>query len=352
MINLQGLNKQYLRPGQEPLVALRDVSLTVPEGQIRGVIGRSGAGKSTLIRCVNLLERPDSGTVCVDSKHLETLDMPALRQARRTIAMVFQHFNLLSTRTVAQNVAFPLHLAGLDDTAISARVNELLDRMGLEGKASAFPSELSGGQKQRVAIARALATQPRVLLCDEMTSALDPESTQSILRCLREIQKDLSLTILLITHEMDVIKSVADHVTVMGDGCVVEEGSVVSIFSKPQHAITQQLVDSTEHMLLPSAIQSAITWFHSPGSLTLLELSFAGALAAQPIIGESVRRFGVEVSILQANLSTLKDLLVGKMLIACDCSDSVLDQLQIFYENAGLNVEKKGYVKQSDWSVC
>ncbi|WP_421297976.1 methionine ABC transporter ATP-binding protein, partial [Aeromonas sp. 700722] len=217
MIKLIGLNKVY-GTGSDAVHALRDVSLHVPQGKIFGVIGASGAGKSTLIRCVNLLERPTEGQVIVDGQDLVALSERDLTQARRQIGMIFQHFNLLASRTVFANIAFPLELAGWSKEKIQQRVAELLALVGLEARAQAYPSELSGGQKQRVAIARALAPAPKVLLCDEATSALDPQTTRSILTLLKEINVKLGLTILLITHEMDVVKGICDEVAIISDG--------------------------------------------------------------------------------------------------------------------------------------
>ena len=223
MIKLIGLNKVY-GTGSDAVHALRDVSLHVPQGKIFGVIGASGAGKSTLIRCVNLLERPTEGQVIVDGQDLVALSERDLTQARRQIGMIFQHFNLLASRTVFANIAFPLELAGWSKEKIQQRVAELLALVGLEARAQAYPSELSGGQKQRVAIARALAPAPKVLLCDEATSALDPQTTRSILTLLKEINVKLGLTILLITHEMDVVKGICDEVAIISDGRLIEQG--------------------------------------------------------------------------------------------------------------------------------
>ena len=351
MIELASLNKVFQDRTGSIIPALSDVSLSVPSGHVHGVIGRSGAGKSTLIRCVNLLEQPDSGTVSVAGQVLTGLDAPQLRTARRQIGMIFQHFNLLSTQTVAANVAFPLRLAGMPTADSRRRVAALLDRVGLADKVNAYPAQLSGGQKQRVAIARALASKPSVLLCDEMTSALDPESTQSILQLLRDIQSELSLTVLLITHEMDVIKALADEVTVMDQGCVIEQGPTARVFSAPEHAVTKQLVDSTEHMLLPDGVAERIELTASEGSAALLELSFAGKTAANPVISASVTRFGIEISILQANLSYLRDVLVGKMLVGCCLEPERLQELIAFYEQAGITVEKKGYVRRDNWPL-
>jgi D-methionine transport system ATP-binding protein len=349
MIELKSINKAFPSGGDQQIEALKAVNLNVPMGHIHGVIGRSGAGKSTLLRCVNLLERPDSGSVLVAGENLLSLDPAALREARRKMGMIFQHFNLLSTQTVSGNIAFPLRLLGFSRLEEKKRVAELLDRVGLSDKANAYPSQLSGGQKQRVAIARALATRPSVLLCDEMTSALDPESTRSVLDLVKEIQAELSLTVLLITHEMDVIKRMADQVTVMDQAAVIEQGSTSDVFAMPKHSVTKQLVDSTEHMVLPVGLQGKLWQVPTQDSIVLWELSFSGETTARPVISASIKQFGIEVSILQANLSYLRETLVGKMIIGCDAAIEVQRQVAFFYEQSGINVERLGYVKRDSW---
>lgn len=241
MIELNHITKHFNHKNRQ-VVALDDVSLTVPEGRIFGVIGASGAGKSTLIRCVNLLERPSSGTVTVDGKALMKLSPSELARERRHIGMIFQHFNLLSSRTVFQNIAFPLELDGQSKQEISKRVYELLALVGLEDKAQDYPARLSGGQKQRVAIARTLASNPRVLLCDEATSALDPATTKSILALLKDINRRLNITILLITHEMRVVKNICDEVAVISSGKLIEQGPVDEVFSNPKHELTKEFI--------------------------------------------------------------------------------------------------------------
>jgi len=241
MIELKNVTKHFYQKNRE-VVALSEVSLLVPEGKIFGVIGASGAGKSTLIRCVNLLERPTSGAVIVDGKSLMDLSSTALAKERRHIGMIFQHFNLLSSRTVSENVAFPLELEGRSKQQINERVLELLTLVGLEDKAQDYPASLSGGQKQRVAIARTLATSPKVLLCDEATSALDPATTKSILVLLKDINQRLNITILLITHEMRVVKSICDEVAVISLGKLIEQGTVEEVFTRPKHELTKEFI--------------------------------------------------------------------------------------------------------------
>ncbi|EDM38867.1 ABC transporter, ATP-binding subunit [Pedobacter sp. BAL39] len=241
MIELRKVTKRFQQKNRE-VTALDEVSLTVPEGKIFGVIGASGAGKSTLIRCVNLLERPTSGAVMVDGKDLMSLSNSALAKERRHIGMIFQHFNLLSSRTVFDNIAFPLELDGWSRYQIRARVEELLALVGLAEKANDYPASLSGGQKQRVAIARTLATSPKVLLCDEATSALDPATTKSILRLLKDINERLQITILLITHEMKVVRHICDEVAVISAGKLIEQGPVDEVFSHPKHELTREFI--------------------------------------------------------------------------------------------------------------
>ncbi len=350
MIELKSIEKAFLGADGKRIEALKAVNLSISQGHIHGVIGRSGAGKSTLLRCVNLLERPDSGFIAVAGENLLNLNPQALRESRRKMGMIFQHFNLLLTQRVSANIALPLRLAGASHLEQKKRVALLLDRVGLSDKADAYPAQLSGGQKQRVAIARALATKPSILLCDEMTSALDPESTRSILDLVKEIQAELSLTVLLITHEMDVIKRIADEVTVMDQSAVIEQGKTADVFATPKHRVTKQLLDSTEHMVLPMSLQGQLVDLPFQNAIVLWELSFSGETTARPVISASVKQFGMEVSILQANLSYLRDTLVGKMIIGCDATIDVQQQVEIFYEQSGIKVERLGYVKRDFWS--
>lgn len=253
MIELTAVKKSY-----GTLEALKGIDLHVPSGEICGVIGKSGAGKSSLIRCANLLERPDSGHVQIANQRLTQLSSRELRIARRKIGMIFQHFNLLSSRTIFDNIALPLQLAGHDRTFISQRVHSLLELTELKQKHDRYPAQLSGGQKQRVAIARALACQPRVLLCDEATSALDPETTRSILNLLAEINQTLGVTILLITHETDVVKRICDRVVVLDQGCIIEQASNVDFFIKPQTALGKAFVETSLNHALPPEIQKML----------------------------------------------------------------------------------------------
>ncbi len=350
MIELRGIKKTYRLPTGESLRVLDDVNLIIPKGKIMGVIGRSGAGKSTLVRCVNGLEKPDSGEVFLDGQSLLTVSASALRKARSKMGMIFQNVNLQKRKTVFENVAFPLILQGDDKDAIRKRVMSLLDQVSLTDRVDHFPSQLSGGQQQRVAIARALATAPPVLLCDEMTSALDPETTQQILSLLLSLQRSLNLTVLLITHEMAAIRQVADRVAVMEAGQLIEEGSVLDIFQKPKTETTKALVQSDAHLGLPASLQAVCQAEPVESGYHLLNCTFSGAVAAQPLISECTTRFGVALNILQANLTTVHGSLMGKMCVAIELSDH-LPQVVGFLKESGLTVEALGYVNRNDWSL-
>jgi D-methionine transport system ATP-binding protein len=289
VIEISGLRKTY-RSKAGAVVAVDGVDLTVGEGEVYGVLGRSGAGKSTLLRCVNMLERPDAGTVTVGGVELTGLGGKQLRLARHNIGMIHQHFALLSSRTVAGNVAFALEVTGVPRAERKARVAELLELVGLTERAQAYPAQLSGGQKQRVGIARALAARPKVLLSDEATSALDPETTESILRLLLDLNKRLGLTILLITHEMTVVKRICTSAAVMRDGKFVESGPVADLLRQPGSELARDL--------LP------LTGAQAEGE-TVVDVTLSGAEADEPIIAELARRFGVDVRVLGGSVETL-----------------------------------------------
>ncbi|HEY5714809.1 MAG TPA: methionine ABC transporter ATP-binding protein, partial [Psychromonas sp.] len=273
MIQIKEVNKVFYQAGRA-INALSNINLNIEQGAIFGVIGSSGAGKSTLIRCVNLLERPSSGSIIVDGIDLMQLSNQELTLTRRKIGMIFQHFNLLSSRTVFDNIALPLVLAGLSKNKIKDKVDSLLALVGLDDKSDSYPANLSGGQKQRVAIARALASDPIVLLCDEATSALDPATTQSILELLRKINQELNLTILLITHEMAVVKSICSQVAIIGDGKLVEEGSVGDIFAHPKTELARQFIRSTLDLTIPSDYSARLFPKRVENSFPLVRLEF------------------------------------------------------------------------------
>ncbi len=344
MITLDEVSKIYPSKAGD-VVALDAVSLQVQPGEIFGVIGKSGAGKSTLIRCVNLLEKPSSGDVIIDGQNLIQLSSKELRQARHGIGMVFQHFNLLATRTVFDNIALPLELIHADKSIIQVRVKKLLELVELTDKAAAYPSQLSGGQKQRVAIARALATEPKVLLCDEMTSALDPETTISILNLIRDINEKLNLTMLLITHEMDVIKRIADKVAVIDQGEIVEQGDVVDIFKRPQSAVAKRFTQDALHSELPSELSSVLQQHHTSDTPELLlRLRFIGEATNDPIINEVIKHCNVTVSILQANIDFLRHEVMGTMLVSMSGDKAQLQKVNDFLTSKGVVFEELGYV--------
>lgn len=303
MIELRGITKVFRQDGREA-VALNDVSISVAPGEIFGVLGQSGAGKSTLIRCVNLLERPTSGEVLVEGRNVLGLSPAELRRERQKIGMIFQHFNLFQSRTVSGNVAYPLEVAGWPKERIGERVAELLALVGLSDKADSYPRQLSGGQKQRVGIARALAPGPKILLSDEATSALDPETTRSVLSLLREINRKLNLTILLITHQMDVVKEICDSVAVLERGRLVEQGKVVDLIGRP---------GSRLHELFYEPFQAA-EWRGTPGA-TLVALSFVGEIAGQPVISSMVRQFGVDANLVEGAVERVGNTRVGRLLL-------------------------------------
>ncbi|MDR1515210.1 MAG: methionine ABC transporter ATP-binding protein [Synergistaceae bacterium] len=349
MIRLDCVNKIYrvTEPGgtaKRDFHALRDVSLDIENGSIYGIIGRSGAGKSTLIRCVNLLERPSSGRVFINEVEMTALGEAKLRAARRKIGMIFQSFNLLANRTVFGNIAFPLELERWSKQEIKDRVNEIALLVGIDDKLAQYPSQLSGGQKQRVGIARALANRPDLLLSDEATSALDPQTTKSVLRLLRDINEKLGLTVILITHEMDVIKEICDSVAVLDSGEVVEEGSVLKVFTTPLKSVTKELMTSVMQTRLPDSFAD-LKFTGERGSREtdiLLQLSFFGSVAAQPIISDLVRGFDVDVNILAAHIDHIRATPCGTLIIQLSGEDrgGALDYLL----DMNLKVEVIGYV--------
>ncbi|KAB8141057.1 methionine ABC transporter ATP-binding protein [Chloroflexia bacterium SDU3-3] len=301
MIHIEHLRKTY-GAGEQRVAALDDVSLDVQAGEVFGVLGQSGAGKSTLIRCVNMLERPTSGSVVVDGQEMTALAGAELRHARQKIGMIFQHFNLLSSRTVAENIALPLEVIGVDRQARAARVAELIDLVGLTERAKAYPAQLSGGQKQRVGIARALASQPQVLLSDEATSALDPQTTRSILELLRDLNRRLGLTILLITHEMSVVKQICDRVAVLRDGRIAEQGTVAELAAQPASLLAREIFPQhAEHTPQPGA--------------TLVTITYTSGSADEPLLSNLVRNFDIDMNILSGSIELVGGQRIGQMQI-------------------------------------
>lgn len=343
MIEISNLNKVFYQ-GNTAINALKEINLTIPQGQIFGVIGSSGAGKSTLIRCVNMLEAPTSGDVIVDGVNLTKLSQVDLCQARRNIGMIFQHFNLLSSRTVFDNIALPLELAGENKTNIEKKVTELLSLVGLADKRNTYPANLSGGQKQRVAIARALASDPKVLLCDEATSALDPATTQSILELLREINRQLNITILLITHEMDVVKSICHQVAIIGDGELVEKGSIGEIFAHPKTDLAHQFIRSTLDLSIPEDYQKRLQSERVDGSYPLVRLEFTGETVDAPLVSQISRKYNIDINILSSDLDYAGGVKFG-MMVAELFGNKEDDQAAIaFLKQHKVKVEVLGYV--------
>ncbi|OLQ79529.1 D-methionine ABC transporter, ATP-binding protein [Photobacterium proteolyticum] len=343
MIEINRVNKVFYQ-GEKEINALRDINLTIEQGTIFGVIGSSGAGKSTLIRCVNLLEKPTNGHVIVDGIDLTQLSNQELTLARRKIGMIFQHFNLLSSRTVFDNIALPLELAGSTKAEIKAKVNELLKLVGLADKSESYPSNLSGGQKQRVAIARALASDPKVLLCDEATSALDPATTQSILELLKEINRKLNLTILLITHEMDVVKSICAEVAIIGDGELVEKGPVGEIFAHPKTELARNFIRSTLDLSIPEDYKSRLVDTRIENSYPLVRLEFTGASVDAPLISQVAREFNIDISILSSDMDYAGGVKFGLMLAELFGTEQAAEQAIAFLRDHKVNVEVLGYV--------
>jgi len=316
VIEFQNVHKTYLVNGRE-IPALHPTNLSVENGQVFGLIGHSGAGKSTLLGLINRLEAPTGGKIIVDGEDVTAFDANSLRRFRQQVGMIFQHFNLLASKTVADNVALPLRLAGeLSSAEINKRVAALLERVGLSDHARKYPAQLSGGQKQRVGIARALSTNPKVLLCDEATSALDPQTTASVLQLLAEINRELKLTIVLITHEMDVIRRVCDQVAVMDAGVIVEQGAVADVFLHPQHPTTKRFVQEDEEV---DENDQRADFAHVPGRI--VRLTFQGESTYAPLLGTVARETGVDYSILAGRIDRIKDTPYGQLTLAITGGD-------------------------------
>nr|WP_263261445.1 methionine ABC transporter ATP-binding protein [Pseudomonas sp. RIT-PI-S] len=341
-IRLRGISKVY-QGAQGPVQALSDIDLDIHRGEVFGIIGRSGAGKSSLIRILNRLETPTQGQVLLDQVNLGEVNEDRLVELRRGIGMIFQHFNLMSAKTVAQNVELPLKVAGVSRAIRQRKVRELLALVGLEGKHSAYPAQLSGGQKQRVGIARALVHDPAVLLCDEATSALDPETTASILALLRDINQRLRLTIVLITHEMAVIREICDRVVVLEQGRIVEQGPVWQVFGDPRHEVSRTLLAPLQHAL-PAALLARLRPVPESGAALVLALRFSGASAEEPDLSGLFHALGGHVRLLQGGIEQIQGRALGQLVISV--AQSPLEHSQLI-ERAGRwaqNVEVLGYV--------
>ena len=345
MIKLNNITKIFILPDKK-LTALDNVSLHVPKGQICGVIGASGAGKSTLIRCVNLLERPTHGAVVIDDVDLTQLSDAELVKTRRQIGMIFQHFNLLTSRTVFENVALPLELENKSKAEIQEKTTALLALVGLSDKHNVYPANLSGGQKQRVAIARALASDPKVLLCDEATSALDPATTQSILKLLKEINRTLGITILLITHEMEVVKRICDQVAVIDKGRLIEQGTVSEIFSNPKTELAQEFIRSTFHITLPEEYLENLsdTPKHAK-SYPIIKFEFTGRSVDAPLLSQASKKFGVELSILTSQIDYAGGVKFGFTIAEVEGDEDAITQAKVYLMENNVRVEVLGYVQ-------
>ena len=349
MIKLDHITQTYKTPEGREFKALDDVSIEIRHGEIFGIIGRSGAGKSTLVRCINLLNRPSEGTVTVDGKNLTELSEDELRESRRSIGMIFQHFNLLSSRTVYDNVALPLELVGTPKNVIREKVEPLLKLVGLTEHAHKYPSQLSGGQKQRVGIARALTNDPKVLLSDEATSALDPETTVATLALLKRINKELGLTIVMITHEMQVVKQICERVVVMNYGKIVEQGKVVDIFMSPQHETTKALIGNVMARDMPASIldrfRKARENHPNSDAVYLLRLAFSGNEVTRPVISECSRRFNIDFNILRGTVDDVQGQTLGSLTVLIEAESSVFIEAVNFLRENGVVVEEINDVK-------
>lgn len=337
IIRLRNVSKSF-GTGAGRIEALHEVSLDITPGVVFGVMGLSGAGKSTLIRCINMLERPDSGTVEVAGQELTRLSGQELMVARRRIGMIFQHFNLLSSRTVAGNIAFPLEIAGVSKEQIKTRVNELLDLVGLSGRADAYPTQLSGGQKQRVGIARALANEPDVLLSDEATSALDPETTLQVLHLLRDINRRMGLTIVMITHELSVIREICDQVAVIDDGRLVEVGDTSQVFTHPKSQMARRLLKGQMEAEIPPFL---LERENGPGQ-RLVKLTFLGEVAERPIMAELVRKLPVTPNILYGRIDRVQDQPWGTLIVELAGEPTAVEAALSYLTQAGVRVESLG----------
>ena len=339
MIELKNVTKTFGgRSGD--VHAVQDVSLTVAEGEIFGIIGFSGAGKSTLVRCINLLERPTSGSVLIDGKDITKLSEKELREVRKKIGMIFQHFNLMRSRTVYGNIDFPLKKSGLSKEERDKKIRSLLELVGLSDKIDAYPSQLSGGQKQRVAIARALANDPKVLLCDEATSALDPQTTQSILKLLNEVNRRLGLTIIIITHQMDVVKDICDRVAVMENGRVVEEGNTIDVFDHPREPVTKDFIATATNInKIYDLIESGNPLTELQPGGKMLILSYSNTNTKEAVISQVSRKFHVDASIIFGNVEVLKELPFGKLVVSVNGVPEDVDAAVAYFQSVGVDTE-------------
>lgn len=338
MIQINNLSKIY-SGGEHEVMALKDVNLTVNQGEIFGIIGLSGAGKSTLIRCINMLEEPTTGNILIKGQDITLMNNQELRRLRQKIGMIFQHFNLLSSRTVFDNVMFPLEIAGVAEKKARQKVGELLELVGLSDKARVYPDQLSGGQKQRVGIARALANEPVLLLSDEATSALDPQTTRSILKLLKDINRQLGLTILLITHDMNVIKDACDRVAVIDNSRIVEVGDVLSIFSNPGTPTSRSFINTIINKDIPAEILHRSVMDNGSTASRLIRVSFIGASAGEPLMSTMLQKYNVKANILYGNIDRVKDTPFGNLTVELIGTLELINQAMDFLRENGLEIE-------------
>lgn len=331
MIDIKNLTKTYFSKDRE-VKAVDNVSITIHDEEIFGIVGYSGAGKSSLLRCINLLERPTSGKITVDGVDLAKLDSKRLRQARLKIGMIFQHFNLVSQKTVAENIAFALKASKTPKNKIEKRVAELLDMVGLADKKDVYPGQLSGGQKQRVGIARALANNPKVLLCDEATSALDPTTTKSILNLLKKINKELNITIIIITHEMDVVKEICHRMAIMENGRIVEQGNVYDIFASPKEQRTKEFIQSVVSFDLPKATLRLVKG-------TLVKLLFKGEVAGEGVVSETLKKFQINGNFLHGSIEYIQERPLGIFIMELTGDQEEINKAIHYIEHRNAEVE-------------
>jgi len=348
LIELTHISKNFASGGRT-VHAVQDVSLSIGKGEIFGIIGFSGAGKSTLVRCINLLERPTSGSVTVDGKEMTALSARELRQARKKIGMIFQHFNLMPSRTVFGNVAYPLRGSGLSGEQIADKVHRLLELVGIGDKAEAYPKQLSGGQKQRVAIARALANDPNVLLCDEATSALDPQTTKAILRLLKNLNEKLGITVVIITHEMAVVKEICDRVAVMEHGRVVEQGEVFNVFADPRQEITRSFIHTTSNLRKIEELieeDSPVVQL-KPGEL-IVRLSYIQRNVSEPLISTVSRKFDITLNIIFSDIAIVQNAPIGGTVAIISGEREQITQAiaYLIEKNVGVEVIKDARVSE------
>lgn len=327
IIRVENISRTF-QAGNGQVEAVKNISFSIEKGEIFGIIGLSGAGKSTLVRCLNLLERPNEGSIFIDGKDMMNLSQAELRRERQDIGMIFQHFNLLMQRNVIDNICFPLEIAGVSRGEARKRAEELLEIVGLSEKAKAYPAQLSGGQKQRVAIARVLANNPKILLCDEATSALDPQTTKSILKLIKEINRDYGITVIVITHEMAVIQEICSRVAVLDHGSMVEEGTVEELFRAPKTEEAKKL------------ILNEFRHIKEMRSERMIRVTFGGSSAFEPFIGNAVLEYKTPLNILYANTKTINGNAEGEMILQLPESQEIADRMIEYFKENNLGVEE------------